>query len=372
MPRIDPRLQDAAASVNETVHDRAIQHALFLEGFKTREQRDIAAILDDSLIRTLDRLDARLARAAAQGFDRGPATTERLRQLSVIYSEIIGAAETKSYQQLRDDLFELAKDESTFQLGVIQNSVPVNLEMVAPPAERLRSLVTSQPMDGRLLRQWFRDASAKSRRDFTAVVNRSVAEGLSFQQIAREVRGTTFERIEGGVMKTFQDDVGVLVRSAVTHVSTQAKEEIFRANSDIIKGVILIETLDTRTCPQCMALDGKVFPVGEGPRPPHHLGCRGSSSVVLKSARELGIPVDEFPPGTRSSMRGQIPSDITYNQWLRGQSVEIQNEALGPKRGALFRKGNLNVTQFTTRRGRTLTLKELRAREPDIFEAAGL
>lgn len=71
-------------------------------------------------------------------------------------------------------------------------------------------------------------------------------------------------------------------------------------------------------------------------------------------------------------MNGQVPDDLTYNQWLRQQSVDIQNEALGPRRGALFRKGDLSVTQFTTRRGRTLTLKELRQREPDAFEAAGL
>ena len=292
MPRIDPRVQDIPQTVNEAIADRSIRHALFLEGFKTREQREIAEILDDSLRRILDRLDARLARIAERGFDPGPVTTRRLQELTAIYNEMITAVEQQSYGQLRETLFELSRDEAEFQMGIIQSSVPVDLEMVAPSAQRLRSLVTSEPMDGRLLRQWFRDASAKSRRNFRTIVRRGVAEGLSFGQLVQEVRGTTFRRVEGGVVKEFQDDTAALVRSAISHVSVQAKEAVFEANSDIIKGIQWIYTLDTITCRECVEkgerqtrLGAGVYPLGEGPRPPAHLNCLVGDTLVAPAGR---------------------------------------------------------------------------------------
>lgn len=93
---------------------------------------------------------------------------------------------------------------------------------------------------------------------------------------------------------------------------------------------------------------------------------------VLKSWRELGIDVDQLPPGTRASMDGQVPSGLGYNEWLNRQSAERQDEALGPTRAALFRRGGLRVDQFTDFRGGIYTLDQLRKREAAAFERAGV
>jgi hypothetical protein len=50
----------------------------------------------------------------------------------------------------------------------------------------------------------------------------------------------------------------------------------------------------------------------------------------------------------------------------------VQNDALGIKRARLFRTGKIDVKRFTNSFGKSYTLKQLRAKSPDVFEAAGL
>ena len=71
-------------------------------------------------------------------------------------------------------------------------------------------------------------------------------------------------------------------------------------------------------------------------------------------------------------MNGQVSASLNYNDWLKKQPASIQDEALGPTRGALFRKGGFTVDSFTNRAGDELTLKELRERDAAAFTRAGL
>lgn len=109
----------------------------------------------------------------------------------------------------------------------------------------------------------------------------------------------------------------------------------------------------------CRSLDGKVFAVGKGPRPPAHWNCRSTTSPVLKSLKELGISTKDVPEGTRASMNGQVPKSVTYYQWLKSQPYETQVEALGRTRANLFRSGAIRGDQFEDDRGRPLTIEEL-------------
>ena len=57
---------------------------------------------------------------------------------------------------------------------------------------------------------------------------------------------------------------------------------------------------------------------------------------------------------------------------LKNQSKEFQVDVLGEKRAKLFRDGNLHLDRFTDSKGNTLTLDELRKKEPMAFDKAGL
>ena len=141
-------------------------------------------------------------------------------------------------------------------------------------------------------------------------------------------------------------------------------------NDDILKGKRRVATLDGRTTPLCRALDGTVVPI-TAPSPPFHWNCRTTEIPVLKDefAREI-------PGSTRPSVGAdgveQVSSRTTYGEWLARQPAAFQEDVLGPARYKLFSKGELSIDRFVDDDGRTLTLKQLREREPMAYQRAGL
>ena len=93
---------------------------------------------------------------------------------------------------------------------------------------------------------------------------------------------------------------------------------------------------------------------------------------MVKSWRELGIPIDEIDVSTRASMDGQVPEATTFGDWLSKQSAARQDEVLGPTRGALLRQGGVSMGDFYNVKGRFLSLEELRKRDAAAFARAGV
>jgi hypothetical protein len=71
-------------------------------------------------------------------------------------------------------------------------------------------------------------------------------------------------------------------------------------------------------------------------------------------------------------MDGQVPADVSYGDWLKKQSAARQDDIVGPTRGALMRRGGLQMDRFYNDKGRFLSLDELRKRDASAFTAAGL
>ena len=90
-------------------------------------------------------------------------------------------------------------------------------------------------------------------------------------------------------------------------------------------------------------------------------GCHVAMCDVYEEnmVRTMALCEQEAPAGTRASMGGQVPGKLRYQTWLRQQRAPVVDEALGPARGKLFRRGELEVTDFVDRRNRILTLEQL-------------
>src|SRR5699024_7714134 len=85
-----------------------------------------------------------------------------------------------------------------------------------------------------------------------------------------------------GLMEVTSRQAKTIVRTTVQHAAMQGKAEFANDNADIIKGEKWLSTLDGRTSSQCRSLDGVVFELGKGPRPPLHHNCRSTVLIVLK------------------------------------------------------------------------------------------
>jgi SPP1 gp7 family putative phage head morphogenesis protein len=353
-------------TANEAIQQLQIRHAVGLQRYSAHVVREVIRILETSDREIVAKLRARGATL------EGTFTSERFKTLLEAVREINQAAHTELANRLRPELRELAKYEAQFQAQLIQRAVPVAVDIVTPPAGLLNAVVTSKPFEGRLLREWVAELSAGKMKRLRDALRLGMVQGETVEQIVRRIAGTRANNYRDGILEISRRGARAMVQTATNHVANSAREEMFKANEDLIKKVQWVATLDTRTCPTCSALDGEVFDIDQGPRPPRHINCRCTTIPITKSWRELGIDLDEVPPGTRASMNGQVPSTMNYQSWLKSQSAEVQDEALGKTRGALFRRGGLTVDRFVDTRGNQLTLDELRETESRAFKRANL
>jgi len=87
--------------------------------------------------------------------------------------------------------------------------------------------------------------------------------------------------------------------------------------------------------------------------------CRCTRIPVTKSWRELGLNIDDLPPGTRATMNGMIPGRVTFKDWFPKQPAAVQMEILGKKRYQYYKEGKIGIDQFATNT-RVFTIKQLR------------
>jgi hypothetical protein len=88
---------------------------------------------------------------------------------------------------------------------------------------------------------------------------------------------------------------------------------------------------------------------------------------ILKSWQEMGIDLSEAPLSTRATLDGQIPENITYQEWLKKKPREFVEEILGKTKAKLFLDGNMPVDKFFDSSGIEYTLEALKKRDHNIF-----
>lgn len=207
--------------------------------------------------------------------------------------------------------------------------------------------------------------------DLIDSVSESIRNGESVAVAATRIRGGTIqgERVKG-IVETSQRRATTLASTAINAVSNASALETFQANSDLIKGIQQVSTLDNRTSDVCIAYSGQAWdietleplpgsslPFNGGP--PRHFNCRSRIVPITVSFEELGIDADDLTPSTRASMDGQVSADITFDQFLRSKPDEFADKLLGKTRARLWREGKITLTQLVDMRGDPLSVREL-------------
>ena len=271
--------------------------------------------------------------------------------LSRIITEITGQLEIN----LTENLTELAQYQAEFAAKALQTAVSV--ETVLPSVDQIAAVVTrsqmklvsGQQVKSLTLNQLITEFAGSMDRQIKTAIQAGVIEGRTVQELAREV---------GGLVNTrSRRQAETLVRTAVNHVGSVARQRTYEANADVIAGERYVSTLDSRTTITCSSLDSNIYPIGKGPMPPLHYGCRSVRVPEVKP--EFRIPGIE---GERASVDGPVSARTTYNSFLKKQSKEFQNTVLGEERAKLFRSG-MNIERFTDDMGVVIPLDQLKARE---------
>lgn len=234
-----------------------------------------------------------------------------------------------------------------------------------------RALVSGTLIEGATLGQWWGKQSRDLRESFMREIRTAMQNGESLTQATVRIVGGTVDGVTvPGIMKTTKRKASALAATAMNAVSNDAALRTFQENNDVIKAVTQVSTLDNKTSDICIAYSGQTWNVETlqpippsklrfNSGPPRHFNCRSRLRPVTKSFKELGIDTKEIPPGTRASMDGQVPADITFDEFLVKKSETFQNKLLGRKRAELWRKNAITLTQLVDFRGFPMTLEQL-------------
>lgn len=278
----------------------------------------------------------------------------RMARLEREIREIIGRRVNE--YQLALDLEDFAGQELAYTSRVLSGYISADLaagfapDMAVAIVTRSKAALISGNLKKRMsipdLFVEFDEATAKQT---MRILQAGIVEGRTTDQIARDVAT--------GISTRTRAQASATTRTAINHISSQSRKEVYAANSDLLEGERFLSTLDSRTTLTCMGYDRQVFEVGKGPMPPLHYSCRSLRLPVVKAQYRNDTM------GERASMDGPVSNQTTYGGWLKGQSKEFQDDILGPERARLFRSGKVPIDRFTDSGGRALSLDELRARE---------
>ncbi|HEY0915882.1 MAG TPA: phage minor head protein [Solimonas sp.] len=355
------------ATANSRLLDALVRHSIYLQRYGGGVANKVVALLNRADLDMVRQIEARYGKIEGKGFDSGPAVTKRLQALLAEVRQLNHAAYEAIGKDLDGELRKFAEYEAGWLLGTLSDLLPNGISVTAPAPRTVTAAAMSRPFQGRLLKEWLSGLESAKAARVRDAIRLGMVEGETVQQMVRRIRGTRALGYADGLLEIDRRGAAAMVRTAVNHVGSAAREALALDNEDILKGERWTSVLDARTTAICRARDGEVFPVGKGPKPPAHIGCRSVRTPVLQD--DFGFLSEGR---TRASQDGPVSGQETYQSWLKRQPAAFQDEVLGNAKGALFRRGGLTLDRFVSRSGDELTLDQLKVKEPDAFARAGL
>lgn len=256
---------------------------------------------------------------------------------------------------------EQAQDTVEILRGATRGGTGFRLNTGGVGVNLMKSILDNDPFQGETLAGWAASVGDDIVRKVRREINAGLEQGETIDQMVRRVRGRRVaggSGYYGGVWATTTRNAEAVVRTAVNFSTNRANLAALQANADILTGLRYVATLDSRTTEVCMAHDGREWRADDPDIsvPPLHFQCR-STLVPVIDWKGVGLP--DPPDGDRASMFGPVPGDWTYEDWLRRQSAELQDDILGPGRAKLFRDGKISLVDLVRQDRSLVPLAEL-------------
>lgn len=349
------------ASANEKLLNAEINHAIDVLGYSNAVSKKIINILNKADVDLFNKLTTELNKVTPS-----PEKVSRINALLKSVDKLNSAAYGQVSNQLKLELKGFTEAELNYQEGLIGSVAPVKVLPISPEAAYAAAVAT--PFQGKFLDEFLSGMELQKANLIRNAVRMGFIESQTTGEIVNKIRGTKALNYTDGILNITRANAESVVLTAIAHTANVAQQRLYDTNDDIIKGYRYTATLDTRTTELCASRDGNFYKVGM-PKPaiPAHFRCRSRYVAVIKSFKDLGLDVD-LPESTRASMDGQVPAKTTYQDWLKKQSVQRQNEVLGVTKAKLFRDGGLSIDKFVSPTGHVYTLDELRIRNAKAFD----
>ncbi|MCO6427529.1 minor capsid protein, partial [Nitrosomonas communis] len=273
------------ATASAELIEIATRHAVHYEKLKSHEVKsfdNFLKLLNEDLIKQLSRSDITLF------------TRARLEKQLDLVREIIKEIYQDYHSEWKTNLVEVGKYEAEFEKKALDRVV-INREFILPTEGQIAAAVFTRPLSvngidgGALLDQFFEQLPDNTIRRVEGAIRLGFAQGQTTQQVINRIRGTAKAKFSDGLMALSKRDADIITRTALQHVSSQSRQATWERNSDIIKGVRWVSTLDSRTSQTCRSLSGRIFPMDKGPRPPAHINCLPGDAYITASGDITGV-----------------------------------------------------------------------------------
>jgi len=341
------------------LEDAATRHQIYVQRYAGGNLKRVASFISKAIKTAKQRVSDGLSTYGTRRYNSQIETLQG--DLRGIYDDLKGRAQL--------DLGEFATYEAQFNATMLGKVVRAVVQLNVPSAEMISAAALADPLQLEARKGIQRISISGALDQFGT---KKAAEIIGEIQIGSSL-GETSQQISRrltGIHQLQQDQASSLVRTMTNHIASTARVEVLKANDDILKGMRRIATLDSRTTLYCMSIDQTIISL-DGPRPPYHWGCRTTIVPVLKDEFARDIPGSTRPSIGQDGV-ALVSSKTSYQEWLARQPAAFQRDILGPNRYALLTKGELTLDKFIDDSGKTLTLKQLREREPMAFAAASM
>jgi len=167
-------------------------------------------------------------------------------------------------------------------------------------------------------------------------VERLVRLGLS------DVAGETYATYKDAVVRTTENAVEAIIRTGVHEVGSIAQQLIYQYETSpefkTTRALVWTAVLDGRTCPICIGLDGKRFPVDYQKVSPHY-NCR----CYLVPTEWRGEPGASRPSG--EGLQGpEVSFTVAARDWVRNNR-EAAESIFGKRLGGKLASGEIDFNQ---------------------------
>lgn len=343
------------ATINEQVKDLLIEHSIALQRLEASNKREVSVS-----IKALEKEIIALLVASSLWHTNNKNLLDK-RLIELFKESDILAQET--YNNISTEQVALL---ASLALLVEKQAIDdINKSLGTKYIKSKQVKEASTLIEGAASSEWWKRRSLAFQNRFKDVVRDGISKNKTSSQIAKELTGTAQLRFKNGAFRGNYRSAELLVRTSIHSVANASRVAMYEENSDIIKAIEWVSTLDSRTTVICQTLDGLTWdvntkkPIGHSkiyPGNSAHWGCRSSQAPVLK---KYDKSMGDLSPKTRASMDGQVSSKLNYESWLKTKPKAFQIDVLGSKRHKLWVGGKISFRDLTNMNNRPLTLKEI-------------
>lgn len=332
-------------STNDKIEDALTRHHIFVQRYAKGREKEAAQFIRGIIKRTASYLDE----GGTEWSDN------RLKKTLVDLTGYVNSMGDKYNENVITEMTKFAEQEADFNYQVLDTNVNVSTSLPAP--NQIQAAILVKPLEieattGYAMRQALASFTTAKATQIAQLITDGYVLGETTEQIVQRILG-----IEG----TQRRQAETLARTITNHMSSAARELTMRENEDVLDGWKWVATLDTRTTLICGTRDGKVYPLdGDVAFPPAHFNCRSTAVFNVKDEYDLGKDLEGQRPSRGADGTKQIGANTSYEEWLRKQPPEFQDEILGKDKADLFRKGNVPFDRFVDERGNPVSLDRLK------------